>query len=301
MTERDSPRRGLWCAIGAYGLWGLIPLYFDQVRSVPASEILAHRVFWSFVVLAVLAIVLGRWGDARRALAVPRIAMTLLVSTLLIGTNWLVYIYAVTSHQTLQASLGYFITPLVNVLLGVVWLRERLRPYQVIGLTCAAVGVLIMTAAGGQLPWIALSLATSFSFYGLLRKTVAADALLGLLVETMLLSPIALAYIVYLHSIDVATFTELDTRVRWLLMSAGIVTTIPLLLFAAGARRLRMSTMGVLQYLAPTLQFAVAVGVFHEEFHTVQAWSFACIWLAVAIYSLDSFRAYRQEKAILES
>jgi chloramphenicol-sensitive protein RarD len=213
--------------------------------------------------------------------------------------NWLTYIYAVAIHQVLQASLGYFITPLMNVLLGVLFLKERLRPYQVAGILLAAIGVVNLGLLSGQLPWIAMTLATTFAFYGLLRKTLAVDGLIALYVETLFLLVPSLACLGWYAVQGTSALVDDDGSILALLALGGVVTTVPLLLFAAAARRLRFATLGVLQYLAPTVQFLLAVTVFGEPFSTAQLVSFACIWSAVAIYTFDSLRSYRRERAEL--
>jgi chloramphenicol-sensitive protein RarD len=280
--------------LGAYGLWGIIPLYFRFLTHLPHWEVLAHRIFWAFLLLALVIVIRGRVPDIVRILRSPAVLTRLAASTLLIGLNWFTYIYAVFTAQILEASLGYFITPLVNVLLGVVFLGERLRPLQVISLVVAAVGVLNLALLGHGVPWIALTLACSFAVYGLIRKTVAADAMSGLFVETMLLAPPALVFLTVLQLGDRSITLTSGIGTIGLLALSGGVTTVPLLLFAAAARRLTMASLGFLQYLAPSLQFLLAVFLFGEPFAVTQLASFACIWTAVAIYSASSYWAYRR-------
>ncbi len=298
-SEHEQSRLGLLFGLGAYGLWGVIPLYFRALRHLPPWEVLAHRVVWSVLLLAGLVALAGRWGDLRRALTSRGVMLRLGASTTLIGINWFTYIYAVSVERVLEASLGYFITPLVNVLLGVVFLRERLRPVQVGSLALAGVGVLILATRGSGVPWIALLLAVSFAFYGLLRKTVAVDASLGLFVETLLLAPLALLLLAALEIQGQAAATAAGVPMLLLLAVGGPVTTVPLLLFGGAARRLSMATLGFLQYLAPSLQFVLAVLVFGEPFARTQLVSFGCIWTAVALYSADSLWAYRLRQARL--
>jgi chloramphenicol-sensitive protein RarD len=287
-----ASHHGVLYGIAAYGLWGLIPLYFKAVADVAPPEVLAHRALWSFVLLAVLVRVMGRWAELWRELHSPKLMAILGLNALLIATNWLIFIYAVTTRQTVQASLGYFINPLVNVLLGVVFLRERLRPVQVLSIALAAVGVLVLAGWIGEVPWIALSLAASFAFYGLMRKKTPVDGLASITVETLLMTPFALAYLGYLATTDNLTGTSLGTI--GVLTLSGLCTTVPLLFFAAAVRRLPLSTLGILQYLTPTLQFSVAVIAFGEPFTLAYKVSFACIWTAIAIYTADSYRAMRQ-------
>jgi len=289
--HRSSLRQGVVYGVLAYGLWGLIPLYFKLVSRVPPSEVLAQRVIWSFVLLAVVVTMLSRWADLRRAMARRTVLVALCASTLLLSVNWFTYIYAVSTNQVVEASLGYFLNPLVNVLLGVLILKERMRRWQLASIVLAAAGVAILGA-----PPIAIVLAGSFALYGLLRKQVAVDGLLGLTIETILLLPLALAYVAFLESTNGAAFTAGDPLTMLKLMASGVVTAVPLLLFTAAARRLRLSTLGFLQYLAPTIQFLLAVLVFHEELSTAKVVALGFIWTAVAIYAVDSLRSYQQQR-----
>ncbi|MEI8374123.1 MAG: EamA family transporter RarD [Planctomycetota bacterium] len=292
-----SSKRGIIYAIAAYGSWGLFPLYFKAVAGVAPVEVLAHRALWSFVVLAVLVAVLGRWTELGRELRSGKLLAMLGLSTLLIAVNWLLFIHAVVSGQVLQASLGYFLNPLINVLLGVVFLRERLRPYQTLSIMLALVGVVVLVCFLGEVPWIALTLALTFGLYGLMRKILPVDGLVSLTVETLAMAPVALAYIGYLGATRPGAGSSLGTL--GLLALSGPVTTIPLLFFGAAARQLRLSTMGILQYLSPSLQFLLAVVAFREPFSMAQIVSFGCIWTAIAIYTAVSFRAARHDRMAL--
>ena len=292
-----SSKRGIIYAIAAYGSWGLFPLYFKAVAGVAPVEVLAHRALWSFAVLAVLVAILGRWTELGRELRSGKLLLMLGLSTLLISANWLVFIYAVVSGQVLQASLGYFINPLVNVLLGVVFLRERLRPCQTMSIVLALAGVIVLAGFAGQVPWIALTLALTFGLYGLMRKIMPVDGLVSLTVETLAMAPVALAYLAYLGTTRQGTGSSIG--ILGLLTLSGPLTAIPLLFFAAAADRLRLSTMGILQYLSPTLQFLLAVVAFREPFSTPQIVSFGCIWTAIAIYTADSYRVARQDRLAL--
>ena len=263
---------------------------------MPPVEILAHRAVWSFAMLAVFVAVLGRWTELRRELHSEKLLLMLALSTHFIAANWLVFIYAVTSGHVLQASLGYFVNPLFNVLLGVMVFRERLRPWQTLSIVLAFAGVLVLAVFIGEVPWIAATLAVTFSLYGLMRKIMPVDGLVSLTVETLALTPAALAYLLFLGTRAEA----LDgPAALGLLALSGPVTVMPLLFFGAAARRLRLSTMGVLQYLSPTLQFLLAVLVFREPFSAAHIASFACIWTGIAIYTADSFRAMRQARLAL--
>ena len=291
--DSKASTRGVIYGIAAYGLWGLIPLYFKAVADVAPPEVLAHRAFWSFVLLAVLVALMRRWGELWRELHSPKLLAILGLNALLMASNWLVFIYAVWSKQTVQASLGYFINPLVNVLLGVVFLRERLRPLQMVSIGLAAVGASVWAWLIGEVPWIALACAGTFAFYALMRKKTPVDGLASITVETLLMTPVALAYLGYL--VVTGSITGSEPGTIGLLTLSGLCTTVPLLFFAAAAMRLPLSTLGILQYLSPTLQFLVAVVAFGEPFASAQMISFACIWTAIGIYTFDSYRAVGRE------
>jgi chloramphenicol-sensitive protein RarD len=291
MDKRGS-HYGILYGIAAYGSWGIIPLYFKTVASVSPVEVLAHRAVWSFALLAVLVTLLRRWKELWWELHSRRLLLMLTLSTLFIAVNWLTFIYAVATGQVLQASLGYFINPLVNVLLGVLFLRERLRPRQMLSIGLALVGVLVLTTIVGKAPWVALTLASTFALYALMRKLMPVDGVMSLTVETLIMVPLALAYLGYVTAATHHGPLRLPTV--GLLLLSGPITTVPLLFFGAAARRLRLSTMGILQYLSPTLQFLLAVLAFGEPFSSAQLLSFACIWTAVLIYATDSLRAARE-------
>ena len=288
-------RQGVIYGVLSYGLWGLVPLYFKWVADVAPTEVLAQRVVWSFVLLAAMVTVLGRWRELRAALVTPKVVLVLLASTMLLALNWFTYIYAVSTNQVVEASLGYFLNPLVNVILGVAILKERLRGWQLASIVLAGIGVVILGA-----PVIAVTLAVSFAFYGLLRKMVAVDGLLGLTIETILGVPLAIGFIIWLETEGRSAFVLSDKLTCLKLMASGAVTAAPLLLFTASARRLRFSTLGFLQYLAPTVQFILAVTLFGEPLSDEKIAALACIWSAVAIYSLDSLRQYRATRSVAE-
>ncbi|HOB73299.1 MAG TPA: EamA family transporter RarD [Phycisphaerae bacterium] len=289
MRDRTA-KIGVLCGVAAYLSWGLFPIYFKAVKQVDAGEILCHRIVWSAVFLAVLMALRGRWGDVVAALRDRRVVLTLLGSTILIAINWFTYILATIHAHVLQASLGYFINPLVSILLGYVFLGERLRPWQKASVTLAVAGVLFLTVNYGQVPSIALILAGSFGFYGLLRKTVRVEAMAGLTVETALLAPLAAGWLVYLAAGGRLSFGHAPTTVNVLLLLAGVVTSVPLLWFTTAARRLRLSTLGFLQYLAPTGQFLLGVLAYSEPFTRADAVAFGLIWAGLAIYSVDTLR-----------
>lgn len=285
---------GVAFAVGAYLIWGLFPVYFKAVAEVPAIEILAHRIVWSVALLAGALMLRRRWRDVRTAFANRRLIATLGLSAAVISVNWGVFIWAVANDQILQASLGYFINPLVSVLLGVAVLGERLRTAQWTAVLLAAAGVAHQVVGVGAAPWVALILAVSFGFYGLIRKTAPIDAVAGLFVETLILSPPALGCLALLAANGSGAFGRVDWRLDGLLALAGPLTALPLILFVAGARRIRLSTVGLLQYIAPTGHFALAVFVYGEPFTGKTLVTFGCIWLALLIYTLDAlFRERR--------
>jgi len=286
-------RSGVVYGLAAYLFWGFVPIYFKAVSHVPPLEVLAHRILWSWALLSMFMVANHRWRVLKPILTHRRTRISLLCSTLLVTSNWFVFIWAVDHDQVLQASLGYFINPLVNVLLGFVFLRERLRPVQRASVILAAGGVLYLGLSYGQAPWIALALAFTFGLYGLIRKTVKADALGGLTVETMLMTPLALAYLFHLRENGRLVFLHLNHPTDLLLVASGMTTALPLWWFAKAARRLRYATVGFLQYIAPSLQFVLAVLVYGELFSQAHVASFICIWTALALYSFDTWRATR--------
>ena len=279
--------------LAAYMWWGMVPIYFKAVADVPAAEVLAHRIVWSVVLLIVLMRVYGRWRTVLEALRSRKTVITLCGTTLLLTVNWFTFIWAVAHDQVLQASLGYFINPLLSVLLGFVFLSERLRRWQMFSVALATGGVIYLTIVYGQMPIVALVLATTFGFYGLLRKTAKVDALAGLTVETVLIGPFALAYLIYLGIGGVGFFATISHGTDLLLAFSGVVTAVPLLWFANAARRLRLSTLGFLQYIAPSMQFLLAVAAYGETFTKEHSIAFTCIWTALLIYSIDTARAAR--------
>lgn len=288
----SSRLRGLVPALLAYVAWGFFPLYFKALHGVPALEVLSHRVLWSVVLLAVATPLLGRWSTTLHALGAHK-RLLVLTSALLIAANWGVYIWAVQAGRVLQASLGYFVNPLVSVLLGVVFLRERLRPLQLAAIAVAAAGVGYLVIDRGEIPWLPAALALSFGLYGLVRKRAGLDPIGGLLAETAILAPVALGHVALrAHAGEGAFGRDLPTTA--LLVAAGPVTAIPLVWFALGVRSLPLSTVGILQYLTPSLQLLLAVALYHEAFTHAHAVTFGCIWAGLALYSWDSLRAARR-------
>ena len=282
---------GVVYALAAYVMWGLFPLYFKALEHVPSLQILAHRMVWSLVVVALLLAVLKRWSWLRILRKQPAVLARFALSALLLSSNWGIYIWAVNSNHVVDASLGYYINPLVNVALGSVLLHERLRGMQWVALAIAAIGVTVMALEVGHVPWISLSLALSFGGYALLRKTAPLGALEGLAVETAVLFPLAVLYLFWLSAHGHNAFATADASTRWLLVAAGPVTTLPLLLFAAGARRMSMTLLGVLQYITPTLQLGLGVWLYHEPFATAKVIGFGLVWAGLAVFLLDGVRA----------
>lgn len=289
----QSSSFGLFCGLAAYILWGLVPLYFRAVEHVPPFEMLAHRVAWSIVVLCGLAFVLTEWQSIRAALTDRRTARLLCASTILIALNWGAFIYGVITHQVLQTSLGYFIAPLVNVALGIIFLGERMRIGQWVALSLAFLGVAVLVVSGGEFPWIALTLAFSFGTYGLIRKQAGVDGLAGLTVETMLLTPLAIGFLLWQASLGRLTFGSGSWGMDLLIAASGIVTTVPLLCFALAVVRLRLTTIGFLQYISPSVTFFLAILAFGEEFSLVRQICFGFIWAALAVFVWDIWRATR--------
>ena len=281
-------RKGLLYGISAYGLWGLFPLFFKQLQHVGSLEVVLHRMVWSLAFVLLVLTALRRWTWLREALGSPRLLATFAVSSLLLAANWLTYIWAVNNGHVLDASLGYFILPLVNVALGFVFLHERPRPGQWLAFGIAAAGVLWLALLTGHVPWIALGLALSFGFYGLIRKLAPLGALEGMSLETMLLAPLAAVALLWGH--QSGSMPAHDTHTWLLFLLCGPVTAIPLLLFSAGARRVPLSTMGILQYLTPTILLFLGTLLYGEPFAGPRLAGFALIWTALLLYSVDGWR-----------
>ena len=281
-------RKGLLYGISAYGLWGLFPLFFKQLQHVGSLEVVLHRMVWSLAFVLLVLAALRRWTWLREAVRSPRLLATFAVSSLLLAANWLTYIWAVNNGHVLDASLGYFILPLVNVALGFVFLHERPRPGQWLAFCIAAAGVLWLALLSGHVPWIALGLALSFGFYGLIRKLAPLGALEGMSLETMLLAPLAAVALLWGH--QSGSMPAHDTHTWLLFLLCGPVTAIPLLLFSAGARRVPLSTMGILQYLTPTILLFLGTLLYGEPFAGPRLAGFALIWTALLLYSVDGWR-----------
>lgn len=287
MTASDPThsraRAGLFYGLAAYGLWGVMPVYFKALQAVPSIDIVAHRIVWSLLVLAALVTAARAWNQVRDAVRSRKARAMLLLTALLIGTNWLLYVYAINSGNILAGSLGYYLNPLANILMGRFILKERLSKLQWAAVGIAAAGIAVLAAGALGTLWISLTLCFSFATYGLLRKIIHVESLAGLTVETSLLFPIALGWLLIGGAEGRPMFGAGGTETA-LLLAAGVVSTIPLLCFTAAARRLAYSSVGMLQFIAPTLQFLLAVAVYDEPFTTAHGIAFGCIWTALALY-----------------
>ncbi|NOV25718.1 EamA family transporter RarD [Cupriavidus necator] len=293
---------GILYALLAYIIWGLLPLYIKSLPHIAPVEILLHRMVWSLVFLGLILAWRRQWGWLGQVARDRRLLLSFAASAALLCANWFLYIWAVSANRVVDASLGYFINPLFSVLLGVVFLHERLRRVQWLAIAVAAAGVAWLTVAAGQLPWIALGLAASFGGYGLLRKTGALGALEGLSLETLLLFPLAAAALGWLFATGQDSFTHAAPGTQWLLLLAGPVTAVPLLFFAAGARRIPLSLLGLLQYTGPTLQLLLGVWLWHEPFPAQKQAGYALIWLSLALYAAEGlWMNTRQKPAGIQS
>jgi chloramphenicol-sensitive protein RarD len=291
----DQTKAGIIFAMCAYSMWGFAPIYFKLLSSIGAAEILMHRVVWSALVLCILVVGLKNIAKVRVAVLSFRVLGTLLVASLLLSVNWLLFIWAVNNDYLLEASLGYYINPLINVFLGRLFLGEVLRPLQKVAVGIAIAGVLILLINYGRLPWVALTLALSFSVYGLLRKQVAVDSIPGLFIETIMMLPAAIIYWLWFATAS-TSFVSNTTYFNILLICAGIVTTAPLLCFTAAARRLRYSTLGFFQYIGPSIMFCLATFMYNEPLTSARLVTFIFVWSALALFTYDSVNAYRVQR-----
>lgn len=291
-----SPRSGLLYALGAFGMWGVFPLFFPLLEPASPLEIVAHRVVWSLLLCVVLVALARSWDEVRAVLRDRRMLGTLAVASALLATNWLVFVFAVLAGHTVDASLGYYINPIVTVALAVMVLGERMRTAQWVALGFGAAAVVVITVGYGTVPWVALALAATFGLYGLVKNRVGrtVGATTGLAVETLVLAPVALGYLGWLHASGHGTFGAHGAGHATLLATLGIVTALPLLCFAAATRRLPLSVVGLVQYLTPTMQLVVAVLVFREEMPAARWWGFALVWVALTLLSVDGWRTARR-------
>ncbi|MBT9368496.1 EamA family transporter RarD [Rhizobium sp. CSW-27] len=288
----DTPQ-GFAYALAAYGIWGFLPLYLKALGHISPFEVLAHRVVWSLPFAALILLVTRRFGDIRAALHSPRTMVMATVTASLITINWCTYVYAVGSGHAIEGALGYFINPLFSILLGSILLKERLAPAQMAAIALAFVAVGILTWDAGRLPWISLTLTFSWGIYALLRKTLPIGPNQGFFLEVAILSFAALPYILWLEASGTGHFTHGTSTDTWLLAAAGIATAVPLMIYANAAKLLRLSTIGIMQYITPTIIFLIAVFVFHEPMNPVKLSAFVLIWSALALYTLSMLRAYR--------
>lgn len=286
--------KGVLFALAAYILWGFFPLYFKAIQQVSALQILAHRIAWGFVFTLAVVLMLRQWKEFRASIFNRRTFLIYAGASVVLGINWFTYVWAVITNHVVESSLGYFINPIVSVLLGVIFLRERLRTFQWVAIAMVTAGVVYLTITFGQLPWISLVLAVTFGFYGLLKKIAPLGALHGITLETAVLTIPSLAYLFIVNANGTGTFGHSPPLLDFLLVLSGPVTAIPLLLFATGARRIPLTTIGLLQYIAPTLQFLLGVLVFHEPFDQTRLIGFMIIWLALVLFSVENLLARRR-------
>jgi chloramphenicol-sensitive protein RarD len=285
--------RGILYAVGAYVAWGLFPIYWKHLTQVPAPQLLGHRILWSFILLVGIILLTRRWADFRSRIT-PKMLRIYLAAALLVGVNWMTYVWAINAGFIIETSLGYFINPLLSVLLGVIFFREKLRPLQWIPILLAAAGVLYLTLSYGSLPWIALTLAVTWGFYGLVKKAAPLGSLYGVALETGILFLPALGYLIFADLSGSGVFLHTGFRTDLLLAGAGVVTTIPLLMFASAAQRISLSMIGILQYISPTMQFLIGFLVYHESFSKSRMIGFGIIWLALIVFWLENSLARRR-------
>lgn len=286
-------KKGVLYGIGAYALWGFFPIYWKVLHEVSALQVIGHRIGWSFIVLITFILITKQWREFRAVAFNAKTIGIYAVASVLLSINWLIYVWGVNAGFIVETSLGYFINPLLSVLLGVLFLRERLRPTQWIPVILAAIGVIYLTVVYGRLPWIALSLAFSFGFYGLVKKLAPLGSLYGLTLETAIVFPIALIYLVVIETNGTGAFLHNGARIDLFLVGAGIVTTIPLLMFASAAKQIPLSMVGILQYIAPTLQFLIGIFIYKEPFDHSHLIGFGIVWVALVIFWVENFTANR--------
>lgn len=285
--------KGIWSGVAAYALWGFFPIYWKLLQPVPALQLLGHRIGWSFILLMLYILVSRQWDDFRSMAFQRKTIGIYSIAGVLLSVNWLIYVWGVNAGFIVETSLGYFINPLLSVLFGVVFLRERLRPMQWVPVGLAAVGVIYLTVTYGRPPWIALSLAVTFGLYGLVKKLSPLGSVYGLTLETGIVFPLALAYLGSVQFDGAGAFLRGGLRIDFLLVGAGIVTTIPLLMFASAAKQIPLNMVGVLQYLAPTIQFLIGVFIYREPFDHTRLVGFSIVWLALVIFWVESVVAHR--------
>lgn len=286
-ADQQALKQGIFYAMAAYGVWGLFPVYFKAVEHISAFEVVAHRVIWSMVFLGLFILATGRWQKLAETLRQPSIVRSLAISSLFVSGNWLVFIWAVGNDRILETSLGYFINPLVSMVLGMIFLGERMRPGQWLAIGLAGIGVLYQLVLLGTLPWVAFVLAGSFGTYGLLRKKIPVDPFSGLMIETLLLTPLALVYLIWLGWEGSLTFGSSGLTGALLLMGAGVITSLPLISFAAATRRLSLTLNGMLQYTAPSITFLLAILVYNEPMDLNRLVTFVFIWAGLILFTVE--------------
>jgi len=291
--------KGILYGLGAYVMWGLFPIYWKWLQDVPALQVIGHRIIWSFIMLTIVMLVARQWTKFRSTLT-PRVLGIYSVASLLLSANWLIYVWGVNAGHIVETSLGYFINPLLSVLLGMIFLGERLRPAQWFPLGLATSGVIYLTLTYGSLPWIALSLAFTFGFYGLVKKTAPLGSLYGLTLETGLVFLPALGYLLFAENTGQGAFGHSNLVSVLLMVGAGAVTTIPLLMFASAARRIPLTMIGILQYIAPTLQFLLGVLIYKEPFTTSKLIGFSMVWIALIVFWMEGLVAHRAQQTVVE-
>ncbi|MBP1933736.1 EamA family transporter RarD [Ammoniphilus resinae] len=299
MNTSGQSKAGLWYALAAYVSWGLLPIYWKLLEHIPSGQILAHRIAWSFVFVAILLFLRGRWGLVKEVLSDRKSRYAVILCGFTISINWFLFIWAVNHNHIVEASLGYYINPLISIAVGVVILKERLHFWQTVSLVLAAIGVLFMTVQLGKIPWIALTLAVSFAFYSLAKKLVKFDAMTGLALETLVVVPVALIYLFFVHSQGNGAFGGSWTA-SLLLMVSGVVTAYPLLWFAQAAKRVPLSTIGFIQYLSPTVTLLLGVFLYHEPFTKSHLMSYSFIWIALVLYSLSFTKWFHQKPEVMQ-
>jgi chloramphenicol-sensitive protein RarD len=286
--------KGSLYALGAYVIWGFFPIYFKLLEQAPALQVVCHRIVWSFILLAILLSARKEWKTLRRAITGPKMLGLFMIASILLTVNWLTYVFGVQAGYIVETSLGYFINPLVSVLLGVVFLRERLRPLQWAAVSLAALGVLYLTLDYGYIPWIALVLALTFGLYGLAKKTSPLGSFYGLSLETGLMFIPCIGYLLFIQSQGTGVFGHSSALTNILLVFTGPATAVPLLMFGAAARKMNLTMLGLLQYIAPTLQFLIGVWVYHEPFTIANLVGFCIIWIALIVLWVEGYKQYRR-------
>lgn len=295
-AQQTALRGGIISAVSAYTMWGIAPLYFKLIQHIGADEILVHRVVWSTLLLLLVVLFSNKWRSFVQIISQPKVVLRLTISATFLGVNWFMFIWAVNNDHLLDASLGYYINPLLSVALGVIFLGERLRPWQIFSVVLALIGVVIQLVIAGSLPIISLALAGTFGIYGLLRKKMPVDSFVGLLVESLMMLPIAIIYWLLFLETTTSNILANAWSLNTILICAGIVTTAPLLCFTAAAKRMTLSALGFFQYIGPSIMFVLATFYYQEPLYFAKLVTFACIWTALAVFSFDSIKARRKHQ-----